>query len=189
MKIFVGVLALGLTASGLVMSQQDREGVGRQDREGRRGSDVAGDPDKFFMACAAMMNLAEISAGRLAEQRSQNDAVKQFGQQMVKDHSQANSELAQLAKQKGVPMPAQADEGSALMVAHLSKLQGADFDQEYVTLMVGDHAKAVALFEAKSQSAKDPDLKAWAGKMLPGLKHHLEMAKDLQPKVSTKESK
>lgn len=184
MKILSTLAVLGLLAGGAALSQQEREG-GRD----MRGMDVAGDPDKFFAHCASMMNLAEVAAGRLAEQRASHDDVKEFGRRMVKDHTQANSQLAQWAGQKGMRMPAQADEGHSLMVAHLGKLQGADFDQEYTTLMVGEHAKAVALFEAKSKGAKDADLKAWAGKMLPALKEHLEMAKELQQKVSAKESK
>lgn len=191
MKTCSILAGLGLLAAGALGAQQDREdGRGRQDRDGRRGGhDVVGDPDKFFMVGATMMNLAEISAGRLAEQRSQTEAVRMFGQQMVKDHSQANAELAQMARQKGVAMPAQSDEAHSMLVEHLGKLQAADFDLEYVTHMVGGHAKAVALFEAKSKSAKDADLKQWAAKTLPHLKHHLEMAKELQQKLSPKEVK
>ena len=41
------------------------------------------------------------------------------------------------------------------------------------------HEDTVKLFEEASREAKDPEVKAWATKTLPGLKHHLEMAKAL----------
>lgn len=189
MKILSSLFVLGLLAAGAAVSQQDREG-GERGRQGTRGGmDAAGDPDKYFMLCASMMNLAEISAGRLAERRSQHEDVKAFGQRMVKDHTQANSELARLAQKAGLSMPAQADESHAMMIMHLSKLKAEDFDAEYASLMVAEHAKAVALFEAKAKSAKDPDLKAWSEKTLQHLKHHLEAARELQQKVAPKESK
>lgn len=189
MKILSSLAVLGLLAAGAAVSQQDREG-GERGRQGTRGGmDAAGDPDKYFAHCASIMNLAEISAGRLAEQRSQNEEVKKFGQQMAKDHTQANSELSRLVEKMGMRMPAQADEGHAMMVLHLSKLKAEDFDAEYAACMVAEHAKAVALFEAKAKSAKDPELKAWAEKTLGHLKHHLEAARELQQKVAPKESK
>jgi putative membrane protein len=37
----------------------------------------------------------------------------------------------------------------------------------------------VSLFERYANGGDNPDLKAWAGKTLPALKHHLEMAQKL----------
>jgi len=41
------------------------------------------------------------------------------------------------------------------------------------------HEDAVSLFERYSKGGDNADLKNWAGKTLPALKHHLEMAKAL----------
>ena len=49
--------------------------------------------------------------------------------------------------------------------------------------MVEDHEKDVAEFDKASTSATDADLKAWAGRTLPTLKEHLEMAKQTARKV------
>jgi putative membrane protein len=68
----------------------------------------------------------------------------------------------------------------------LSKLSGAAFDREYVKMMVKDHEKDVAAFKRESQQAKDPDLKAWAGKTLPTLEDHLQMIKRVQSQVAAK---
>lgn len=66
----------------------------------------------------------------------------------------------------------------------LSKLSGADFDREYMSLMVKDHTKDVKEFEDASTKAKDADLKAWASKTLPTLREHLQMARDINGKVA-----
>ena len=41
------------------------------------------------------------------------------------------------------------------------------------------HEDAVSLFERYAKGGDNPDLKSWADKTLPALKHHLEMAKAL----------
>ena len=53
-------------------------------------------------------------------------------------------------------------------------------------MMVEDHEKDVKEFENASKNATDPDLKAWAGKTLPTLQHHLEMAKATNAKVKAR---
>jgi putative membrane protein len=42
--------------------------------------------------------------------------------------------------------------------------------------MVSDHKQDVAAFRRESTSGKDPEVKAWATKMLPTLEDHLREA-------------
>ncbi len=66
----------------------------------------------------------------------------------------------------------------------LVKLQGADFDREYVKTMVAMHEKDVAAFSAFAESATDADVKTFAAATLPTLKHHLEMIRALAKTMS-----
>jgi putative membrane protein len=68
----------------------------------------------------------------------------------------------------------------------MARLTGADFDREYMKHQVNDHDKAVALFEKQSRSGKDAELKAFAGRTLPTLKEHQQMAKDINSRVGGK---
>ena len=54
-----------------------------------------------------------------------------------------------------------------------------DFAGEYDPMQVSAHKDAVSLFERYAKGGEDPKLKDWAGKTLPALQHHLEMAQDL----------
>jgi putative membrane protein len=53
-----------------------------------------------------------------------------------------------------------------------------DFVKESATsdMQVSAHKNAVSLFERYSKSGDNPKLKDWAGKTLPALQHHLDMA-------------
>lgn len=64
----------------------------------------------------------------------------------------------------------------------LDKLKGEsgkDFSSDFDSMQVSEHKDAVSLFERYAKGGENPDLKSWAGKTLPALKHHLEMAPDL----------
>jgi putative membrane protein len=147
-----------------------------------RTTDGRSTADTSWLVQAAEANLAEIEAGRLAESKASNSEVKQFGQHMVDDHSKANAELGDLAHKKGLTLPTRPGEMHTKAAADLADLNGADFDRKYMDMMVTDHEKAVSLFESHTD-ASDADVKAFAEKTLPTLRHHLQMAKDVRGKL------
>jgi len=135
--------------------------------------------DHNFLMDAAMGGLMEVELGRLAAQQGASDAVKQFGQRMVDDHSKANAELMSLASSKGMTLPTELDEKHRQHVTKLSSLSGAEFDRAYGKMMASDHNKDVSEFEKESTRGTDADLKAFASKTLPTLQEHLQMARAL----------
>ena len=139
--------------------------------------------DKKFVEEAAQGGMAEVQLGQLAAQKAQNPEVKQFGQKMVDDHSKANDQLKSIASSKGVELPTDLKSADKREHDRLSKLNGADFDREYMKHMVSDHKKDVKDFEKESKSAKDADLKNFAGTTLPTLQQHLQMAQQADAAV------
>jgi putative membrane protein len=163
-------------------SKSDRAANKNSDKnnaQGERAGAPAHSQDTSFMTDAAAAGLMEVELGRMATTQGGSDAVKQFGQRMVDDHSSANTALMQLASTKGVTLPTAIDDKQKNDMAKFSKLTGADFDKAYAKQMVSDHNKAVSLFEKESTKGTDPDLKAFATKTLPTLQEHLQMAKSL----------
>ncbi len=135
--------------------------------------------DRAFMLQAAQGNLAEVALSQLALQRSASNDVKQYAQQMVQDHTQANARLSQLAQQKGVSLPTQTDTKHQALRAQLQKLSGRSFDRAYMQAMETDHARTVALFQNQATQGQDPDLKAFAANLLPTLQQHWTMARSM----------
>ncbi|BAY18232.1 outer membrane protein [Anabaenopsis circularis NIES-21] len=135
--------------------------------------------DRQFINEAAQGGLAEVQLGQLASQRAANNAVKQFGLRMVKDHTQVNTQLKQLAARKGVKLPTTLNGENQQLQQRLSKLSGANFDREYMTHMVQDHQKDVSAFQTEAQQGQDPDVKAFASQTLPTLEEHLQQARSI----------
>ena len=137
-----------------------------------------------FVRTAATSDLYEMEASRLAEQRSQNAQVKQFAQQMLRDHGRTTGELkAMLPQLQGVSaqqMPTGLDQQHQALMQQLQGAQGAEFDRAFARQQVQSHQTAVDLFRAYAQGGDNAQLKQWASQTLPSLEEHLREAQQLQ---------
>lgn len=145
---------------------------------------VQNDNDTDFAVKAADSGLAEVNASEVAQQKAQDQRVKDFAAMMVQDHTKTNEELKSLAAGKNITLPTAPGEAHLKSIADLNSYSGADFDKEYMDLMVNDHQKAVDLFEDAAENAEDAELKAFAAKTLPALKKHLEQAKAIEESLN-----
>jgi putative membrane protein len=134
-----------------------------------------------FVKEVAISDMFEIESSKLAQQKG-NAADKTFASQMVTDHTKTSNELKGLVTSSKV----KAELPTALDSSHQSKLDklkgesGKDFSSDYDSMQVSAHKDAVSLFERYAKSGENADLKDWAGKTLPTLRHHLDMAQNLK---------
>jgi len=135
--------------------------------------------DRQFMIEAARSGMAEVQLGQLAVQRAASDEVRQFGQRMIQDHTQANAQLMQLFSQKGISAPQDIGSEHQAIQAQLSNLSGASFDRAYMNYMVQEHNQDIAAFEQEVQQGQDPQVQTWARQTLPTLRTHLQQAQTI----------
>ncbi len=134
-------------------------------------------PDNEFAGAVADGGMLEVKLGQLAKANGTAASVKALGSMMVTDHSKANDELKALAQKNSISLPAALSEKSQNIYDGLAAKKGADFDKAYAAQMVDDHNDAINKFQSEADSGQNADLKAFAAKTLPTLKHHLEMSK------------
>ena len=150
----------------------------------QRGTmEAAGHPSKAtanFVQKAAMTDMFEIQAGQLAQEKSQNQNVKQFGQQMVTDHTQTSEKLKSIASAAGMTVPAALDQEHQKLLTQLRGDSGAKFDRAYVSSQRTGHKQAIALYENYVKHGQNAELKQFAQQTLPTLRHHLQMADNLK---------
>jgi len=151
---------------------------------GSAPSNQASKADQRFVTEAIQADLAEVQVGKLAQQKGDNDGVKQFGQMLEQDHSQHLQKAQQLASQIGVTAPTEPSSQQKSIYDKLSKLSGPSFDKQFAVAMVKDHKEDVAKFERKAKE-KNP-VGEFAGQSVPALQKHLQTAEEL---TSSKRSK
>lgn len=131
--------------------------------------------DMNFARDATEGGTTEVQLGRMAMENSTNQMVRQFGEEMVRDHQKASDELSQILDKKGVAIP-MSETIDTNMVNRLQGLKGEDFDRAYMKHMVKDHKTDVAAFKKEVADGDDSELKTWAAQTLPVLQEHLKMA-------------
>jgi len=135
-----------------------------------------------FVQEAAVSDMFEIQSSQLAEQKSDDAPTKSFAQKMVTDHTKTTSDIKSMVsggKLKGVELPTDMSSSQKSMLDKLKGLNGKDFTKQYHSDQVSAHKDAVSLFERYAKGGDNAKLKDWAGKTLPALQHHLEMAQAL----------
>jgi putative membrane protein len=131
-------------------------------------------PDSSFYKNAAEGGIAEVELGKLAQDKSTNPSVKDFGAMMVSDHTAADERLQAIAASKNIKLPTGPSVGQLATKTKLEVLSGDTFDKSYVTGMIKDHQDDIAMFKKEAASGQDPDAKAYAIATLPTLEKHLK---------------
>jgi putative membrane protein len=122
-------------------------------------------------------NLMEIAAGQMAITRGSTPAIRQFGAELVKDHSAADAELVALAATLSVVLPSAAAPQDGL--DELGNLSGRAFDRAFAKMMLDDHDKALALVRSAQPNVKNGQLLVYLEKLLPVLEKHRATANTL----------
>jgi putative membrane protein len=137
----------------------------------------------------------EIQMGQLAQQKAQNQQVKDLGAALVRDHTQSNQKLQQIAQQSNVQTSKGHDAHADKADKHqktldsLKNQSGAEFDKAFVTHAIKDHKKSIGHFEKCQKDVQEPQLKAFIDETLPKLRQHLQMAQTAARAVGVDEAK
>jgi putative membrane protein len=133
-----------------------------------------------FVKEAATSDMFEIQSSQLAQDRG-NAAEKTFAATMIKDHQKTTDDLKSMISGGDVKAepPSELDSSHRSEIDKLKSLNGTEFSARYDSDQQSGHKEAVSLFERYAKGGDNPKLKEWADKMLPTLRHHLEMANDL----------
>ena len=136
--------------------------------------------DAKFATDAANGGMAEVALGKLAQQKSVNEKIRDFGAMMVKDHSNAGAELADIAKGKNISLPADVSADVQKKIDALAKKSVKDFDKAYIDAMEDGHNKALKLFQDEAQKGTDAALKAFSSRMVSVVQKHLEAISEIK---------
>jgi putative membrane protein len=135
---------------------------------------AADNPDAAFYRKAAEGGIAEVELGKLAQEKSTNPSVKDFGAMMVRDHTAANEKLKAIAESKNIKLPSSPSVMQMGTKAKLEVLSGDTFDKSYIEGMIKDHQDDIKEFQDEAAHGQDSDARAYATATLPTLQRHLK---------------
>jgi putative membrane protein len=130
--------------------------------------------DQEFVRSVFESDAAELQLGQMAQDKSQSDDVKQFGQQMLENRKRLDDQMKQIAGRLQVNEPKGPSKKDKELIAKLETLSGPQFDEEYIRAVVKDHEKNVKDFNSEAKGAQDPSIQQAAKMDAPVLAQHLQ---------------
>jgi len=148
-----------------------------------RADDAARPLDDDFLIKAASCGHAQIEIGKLAEKHAASAQVKEFAAQAVKDHQKCYDKLADVVKNRNVAIVSGLEKETKDEMDRLSKLQGAEFDREYLNYVITSHKKGIECCEAQAKEGKNAEIRTFASETIPTMREHLKRAEGLAKEV------
>ena len=137
-----------------------------------------------FISSAVQGDIAEVEVGKLAQEKSQSEAVKQFGAMLVKEHGEHKTKAEQVANELGVKPPTGSSISQKVTYAKLKMLSGTPFDKFFARAMVKDHQQDIK--EYQKEASKDDAAGKLANETLRALQKHLQIAQSLEKQTAQK---
>ncbi len=143
--------------------------------------------DKRFVKDASQYSIVEDDICRLPRDHSGSDGVKHFGELVLGGQKKLIDELGVIAKGHDYKLSDEFTAKQKDTMQRLRKLEGTNFDVEFMSNEVQDQQAFVELFEDASKKCKDKNLCEFADRKLPMLREHQQNAVELYKKVKNKE--
>ena len=136
-----------------------------------------------FIKKAASSGMMEVTLGELASGKAASQQVREFGQMMVQDHSQANNKLKEIAGAMNVAIPQNMQEEHRQKIDDLQNTKAEEFDRKYMEEMIKAHEQDISDFEQIQDQVENEQLRSWALETLPTLRDHLQQAEQISQRL------
>jgi putative membrane protein len=139
--------------------------------------------DSLYIRQVIRSNFTEVGLGRMAESQAENSEVKDFGERMVSEHNSMNEQWGKLARDRGMRIDVDFGPSGKQTIDQLDDLEGAEFDQAYMTAMIRQHEQDLATFQRMGSSARSSDVRQLANDGLSTIQQHLMLARQVGSRV------
>lgn len=144
--------------------------------------------DAGILAMLHAANQGEIDAGKMAEKKATNSAVKSFAHDMVAAHTKMLNDGDALAKKLNItPDTAAADSIMSMNASTAATLsaaaKGAAFDSAYVNAQVAGHQYVLSMIKNAEGAAQNADLKTALTSAESQVQSHLDRITNIQGKM------
>ena len=128
-----------------------------------------------------LADLKEIEAGKIAEAKASSPEVREYADQLIKDHTSADQMVTATAQKIGARLrdsSTQRHKGTPVD-KKLSSTNGAQFDRVFLEQTSADHKKLMTELKQARDDASDDDIEALIDKIMPILQQHQDLAEIL----------
>jgi putative membrane protein len=177
MKTTAAIIVSIVSLSGFYSCSNSKDSV-KQAQEQNQNSAIDEDISKF-MTEAADARMMDVEEGKLAKERGSTTAIREYGEQMITDHTKLMHDLKVLAASKNITLPNTLSNRKTDGLEDLKKEQGEDFDKKFIKMITADHKRDVRAFE-DAEDFKDKDVQSFAARYRPVIESHLDKIEQIK---------
>jgi putative membrane protein len=177
MKKIAAIILSAASLAGLTACSNNKDSV-KQAQEQNQNSAIDEDISNF-MTEAADARMMDIEEGKLAKERGSTTEIREYGEQMITDHTKLMHDLKVLAASKNITLPNTLSNEKTDGLEDLKKEQGEDFDKKFIKMITTDHKRDVRAFE-DATDFKDKDVQSFATRYLPVIESHLDKIQQIK---------
>lgn len=127
--------------------------------------------DNTFVEQATLSGLAEVEFSKLAISKSDNQKLKRYASVVLKDQTESNAKLQQVAAQSRIDTPDKLNPEYIKIINELKSLSGEEFDRAIINILKKNQDTTVALYDnAAGEPTLRVDLRVFANQSLPSLR-------------------
>ena len=158
LALLAGLVVMGLVPAG--MAQAAAAQPSQQDTQ--------------YLQTIHQVNLAEVTGGNAAQQKSSNPQVQELGTRLANDHQQLDQTVQSTASNAGVTLPDAPTADQQAVLDRLQNLSGTEFDTQWVTAELAGHQQAIQATQTEISQGSDPAVTQLAQTALPVLQAHYD---------------
>jgi putative membrane protein len=135
--------------------------------------------DQQFLRTIAIADMTEAHVGEMAQSTAAGAPIKDFGQTVAKDETEEYEQLTMLAGKAGQNIPKGIDARKYPAIRALMNRKGGAFDRDFLRYEIADERRVIAALQREAAHGENPDIKAWAGKIVAARQEELQKAQSL----------
>lgn len=128
----------------------------------------------------AQGELFEIAVSQLILDKSEDQGVRAFAEQMVAAHTASLEKLRAAAGTYAAILPSALDSTQQIALFRLENMSGMKFNLEYMQLQMDGHKQALELNKRYAASGSDASLRQYAAGAVLVIQDHLSMAQKVR---------
>jgi len=128
----------------------------------------------------AQGELFEIALSQLVLDKSEDQGVRAFAEQMVTAHTASLEKLRAAAGTMAALLPTTLDSTQQTTLFRLENISGMKFNLEYMQMQIDGHKAALELNRRYASGGADPALRQYASESVPVIQDHLATAQQVR---------
>ena len=140
--------------------------------------------DQTYLTQNAQGSVSDYATAETGVQKAQDKNVRAYAAQVLKDHSQLNMDVLDLAHDKNLTLPVTISDEDKTKLDALTAMNGSDFDKAFLQGEVQVNGQDVKDARTELAATSDPDIRKFVSKFLDTEQKHLDRAQDLLNKMS-----